>query len=303
MTTYDKNKVIKVAEGEVGYLEKATNAQLYDKTANAGSGNFTKYWEDLYKQFQGQPWCLCLTIWCFVVAYSLEVAKKLLYMTELTFYTPTAANNFKNNKAWFKDPKVGDLIFFKNSERIHHVGIVYKVDSKNVYTIEGNTSAGTAVIPNGGAVCKKQYALTNSSIAGYGRPCYNEGTEIVGIQSTPIICDRKGLEIVGTSSLNIRETPKDGKVVGTYKKGQLVQTTEMTTASDNKVWFKTDRGWISASYVDGWVKIKTEWKYITQGYKFIIQTIKTIDGKDYAFDKNGVMLTGDRFTADGNIKY
>ena len=31
------SKVIAVAMNEVGYLEKRTNAQLYDKTANAGT--------------------------------------------------------------------------------------------------------------------------------------------------------------------------------------------------------------------------------------------------------------------------
>ena len=32
-----------IALAEVGYLEKASNAQLDDKTANAGKKNFTKY--------------------------------------------------------------------------------------------------------------------------------------------------------------------------------------------------------------------------------------------------------------------
>ena len=30
------DKVIEIAENEVGYLEKASNSNLYDKTANAG---------------------------------------------------------------------------------------------------------------------------------------------------------------------------------------------------------------------------------------------------------------------------
>lgn len=32
---------------EVGYLEKASNEQLDDKTANAGKKNFTKYARDM----------------------------------------------------------------------------------------------------------------------------------------------------------------------------------------------------------------------------------------------------------------
>ena len=46
---YDPHKVIVVAAGEKGYLEKASQNSLYDKTANAGSNNYTKYWEDIKK--------------------------------------------------------------------------------------------------------------------------------------------------------------------------------------------------------------------------------------------------------------
>lgn len=44
---YDRQKVITIALAEVGYLEKASNAQLDDKTANAGKKNFTKYARDM----------------------------------------------------------------------------------------------------------------------------------------------------------------------------------------------------------------------------------------------------------------
>ena len=54
-----------------------------------------------------------------------------------------------------------------------------------MYTIEGNTSAGEQVIPNGGAVCKKSYRLYNSRIAGYGRPDYS-GTDSSGSDPEPV---------------------------------------------------------------------------------------------------------------------
>ena len=41
------NAVIGIAEEEIGYLEKRSNSQLDSKTANAGSGNYTKYWRDI----------------------------------------------------------------------------------------------------------------------------------------------------------------------------------------------------------------------------------------------------------------
>ena len=39
----DLNTVLTVAESQVGYLEKKSNANLDDFTANAGSANYTKY--------------------------------------------------------------------------------------------------------------------------------------------------------------------------------------------------------------------------------------------------------------------
>ena len=41
-------KLVVLADADVGYLEKASNAQLDDKTANAGRNNYTKFARDLY---------------------------------------------------------------------------------------------------------------------------------------------------------------------------------------------------------------------------------------------------------------
>ena len=40
-------KLINIANAEIGYLEKKSNKDLDNKTANAGSGNYTKYARDL----------------------------------------------------------------------------------------------------------------------------------------------------------------------------------------------------------------------------------------------------------------
>ena len=168
--------LLKVAEAEIGYLEKASSANLDDKTANAGSANYTKYGRDMCKitgvYGTHAAWCDCFVDWCFVKAFGQVEAEKLL--GGFSGYTPTSAGYFKNKSQWYtSNPQVGDIIFFKNSTRICHTGIVIEVKNNKVYTIEGNTSAGAEVIPNGGAVCAKSYALSNSSIAGYGRPRYD----------------------------------------------------------------------------------------------------------------------------------
>ncbi len=175
--SYSIDKVINIALGEKGYLEKASNANLDSKTANAGRGNYTKYWRDVAPGMQGSSWCQCFVDWCFIQAYGLTAAKKLLHMEHgLSYYTPTCAGYFSNAGQAYKTPAVGDIIYFKNSSRIHHVGIIYKVDASYVYTIEGNTSSSTAVVPNGGGVFCKKYLRSNRRIACYCRPNYGAQT-------------------------------------------------------------------------------------------------------------------------------
>lgn len=176
------NKVIEIALAEVGYLEKKNNSQLDSKTANAGSANYTKYGRDMNKLYPAvmdfpAAWCDAFVDWCFYRAYGVANAKGLLG-GNFNDYTVASAQLYKNKGAWHTSPKVGDQIFFKNSQRIYHTGLVYKVDAKKVYTIEGNTSGASGVIANGGGVCKKSYALNYSKIAGYGRPKY-DGAEPV----------------------------------------------------------------------------------------------------------------------------
>lgn len=170
------NRVISVARSQLGYMEKASNKNLDDKTANAGRKNYTKYARDYFKfagvDYQGQAWCDMFLDWCFVQAYGVTTASKLL--GGFSAYTPTSAEYFKRMGRWHtKNPQPGDVIFFKNSVRIHHTGLVEKVIGGTVYTIEGNTSSASGVIENGGEVCSKTYLQTNSKIAGYGRPDYS----------------------------------------------------------------------------------------------------------------------------------
>lgn len=175
--------LITLAEAEVGYLEKKSDLQLDDKTANAGDKNFTKYSRDLVQWIgspyaQGVAWCDQFFDWLIIKVFGKEKAKELL--GGWSAYTPTSAQYYQNMKRWYtSNPQVGDQIFFKNSSRICHTGLVYKVDASKVYTIEGNTSSASGVVANGGAVAKKSYPLNYAKIAGYGRPDYpKDGVKI-----------------------------------------------------------------------------------------------------------------------------
>ena len=157
-------KLISTASAEIGYMEKASNKNLDDKTANAGKGNFTKYARDLVNLIgspysQGAAWCDMFVDWCFIQTFGKDNAKKML--GGWSAYTPTSANFYKNSGRFFKSPSIGDQIFFKNSERINHTGIVVNVTETFVYTIEGNSS---------NKVQNRSYSLKDKSIAGYGKP-------------------------------------------------------------------------------------------------------------------------------------
>lgn len=184
---YDKQKVIDIALAEVGYLEKKNGNNLDDKTANAGNANYTKYSRDLANlnfyngRKQGVAWCDVFVDWCFVQAYGKDAA------LALTCQPTKAANNcgagckysrqyYQSKKQLHDSPCAGDQVFFYSSDKssISHTGLVYKVDSNYVYTVEGNTSGASGVIANGGGVCKKSYKRTYSRLAGFGRPRYSD---------------------------------------------------------------------------------------------------------------------------------
>ena len=176
-------KLLEVATNEVGYLEKKNGNSLYDKTKNAGSANYTKYGYEMHKLYPTTmdypaAWCDCFVDWCFVQAFGKDIAMKMLH--KFDDYTVNSAGYYKNNKEWYQTPKVGDQIFFTNSNGgICHTGIVCAVDNTYVHTIEGNTSSESGVVANGGCVRRKSYKLTYNRIAGYGRPNYGlvDGTK------------------------------------------------------------------------------------------------------------------------------
>ena len=180
---YTVGKLIKIAEAEVGYLEKETNANLDSKTANAGDENYTKYARDLRKagyyngNKNGYAWCDVFVDWLFYQLCGKDATKAQKMICQTGPYgagCTWSARYYRNAGRFYTTPKVGDQIFFGSKGSEYHTGIVYKVSNTKVYTIEGNTSGASGVVANGGGVCKKSYTLIHSKIAGYGRPLYDE---------------------------------------------------------------------------------------------------------------------------------
>ena len=176
--TMNKEKAIDAliacAENEVGYLEKKSNSQLDDKTANAGYNNYTKYWRDVYPQYQAQAWCAAFVSWCMMKTFGLDVAKKLLKHWPYV-YCPTLGNLFTK----YANPQRGDIVIFYRNGTFAHTGLVTKVEGDKFYTIEGNTSGGSSIVPNGGGVYAKSYYNSNLPGTKFCRPDYSIVTSIL----------------------------------------------------------------------------------------------------------------------------
>lgn len=171
------------ARGEVGYLEKRTNAQLDDKTGNAGYNNWNKYARDIDAQYpnfyngrkNGYAWCDIFTDWCFIQTFGYENALKLLCASEKSTGAGCkySARFYREKGQFYTSPKVGDQIFFGPLGGETHTGIVVDVKGDYVYTVEGNTSPSSGVVANGGGVYEKSYNMKTQYIPGYGRPNYS----------------------------------------------------------------------------------------------------------------------------------
>lgn len=211
---FNIKKIIQLAQSEIGYCEKNSKVDLYNKNTK-GNKNYTKYWEELDSKMQGQPWCLAFCVWLFEKCFGSVNAKQMLYMSSYTYYTPTAANYFVKSKAWYTTPKVGDLIFFRNSERIYHVGLVIEINGDTINTIEGNTSGTNGIDADGGGVFAKSYKISNSRIAGFGRPNYNIVSSVLNTtnSNTALLSNtKKGIDVSGYNPITDYKKVKNAGV-------------------------------------------------------------------------------------------
>ena len=164
-------KVLNLARSEIGYHEKASNANLDDKTANSGSGNWTKYAKFLDSvagfyngKKNGFAWCDVFVDYLFVTCFGTDVGRQMVCQPYNSAGAGClySAQYYKNAGRWTNQPQAGHQIFFsQGSEHYVHTGIVESVEDGVVYTIEGNTSD---------QVARRSYSVSSGSIDGYGVP-------------------------------------------------------------------------------------------------------------------------------------
>lgn len=117
-----------------------------------------------------------------------------------------------------------------------------------------------------------------------------------------ITVGKNGLTVLATG-LNLRMGPGVAyKLLGSVKAGTQLRPTGKAYYQ-GKLWFHCSAGWFSGSYVEGWTQEENgRWWYITEGAKYPTATVKQIDGKWYAFDKDGWNVTADRIDVNGCIE-
>lgn len=272
------DRVIEIAETEVGYSEKETYEELDSPTANAGDANYTKYQRDLApvgyfnSSKKGIAWCAVFWCWCFFRAFGETVAKKLLCQPNsgnAAAGCNSAMEYFKEHGQFFTSgPKKGDAIFFWNSDKTEasHVGIVYKTSLLNVYTIEGNTTSSSAPAGSGGVVGTQKYKLSSDRIIGYGRPRWELATEADLVDYTDTgddVVDGTIEEVVDPeingwvksssgNGVNFRVKPNAtaGRVAGMKKikdgEGVHIKTTDGTWAA---IEYKGYRGYMMIKFI------------------------------------------------------
>ena len=194
---------VKIAKTEIGYREKASNANLDSKTA-----------------YQGQAWCACFISWVFMKAFGKATATKLLKHWPY-IYVPTLAGLFTN----YASPKVGDIFMYHNGSEFSHTGLVISVSGDKFVTIEGNTNDGSGVVAEGiGVYQKTRY---NSQLPGskFARPNYSIVTSINGSGgdiTPPSTWVTTGTAVCTEDDVYVRQTP-GGTVMGMVSKGTKLE--------------------------------------------------------------------------------
>lgn len=248
------DKVIKIAKGEIGYLEKRSHANLDSKTKNAGSANYTKYGHETGLGC-GVYWCAEFVCWVFMKAGGNKQSAKMCLRGSFSAACETIRRAFINCGQYSSSPRPGDLIFFKGTRHAgaNHIGIVTKVGSGNVWTVEGNTSGGSSVVDNGGGVAAKCYSRGYSKILGYGHPKYTAETKTTPEKKTE---EKKttSSKKTTTADLNVRTGPGTQytlcKTFGPLKKGERVEI--LQDAGNNWYLIRTEtgkRGYVSGKYL------------------------------------------------------
>ena len=159
--TKAKQKLVDWCKSQIGYHEG------YDGSNKYADGN----WDMKLYLFSAVnvPWCDVFVDAAYIAAFGFEDATAMTYQQPRGYAACSlSADAYKRNGAFYREPEVGDQIFFFYGGAINHTGIVVEVHGDTIVCVEGNYSD---------MVCRTQYkwrekmqSNADGNIAGFGRP-------------------------------------------------------------------------------------------------------------------------------------
>ncbi len=264
--------VVAVAASQMGYLEGDSSSGQDGETG--GSSNMTEY--GAYTNVNGAAWCASFCSWSIYTAEVTDTRGTESYMARNGYYwsecyVPYWSNMLYNNGRYrFSDyyrssysssqasyaPQPGDLIFFTAGyEPLDegHIGLVAFSDGTYVYTLEGNTSSQDGVESEGGGAFFKKYALSSSSIAGYGILPYETVSDLpeldyTGNNPTP------GLYVTVSGAVGVYLDKDDSTASWTLPMSSVFEVTKIEDDSSGytMLYSKCE---ISGTTVYGWIPL------------------------------------------------
>ena len=224
------SEVVALALKEIGYMEKASNADLDLATANAGTANWTKYARDLWNagyyngNKNGYPWCDVFVDWLFFKVFGKTEGQLIECQTgALGAACPYSASYYKAQGRYDTTPKYGDQVFFQQNGELVHTGIVVDVTPTHIVTVEGNSS---------NMVAKRTYSRSSSYIAGYGHPKYDDTTGGV-TPPTSTTADKVVAKTGGELTVKLNEL-QTGDIGAQVKTVQRILHARGVTGEDGK---------------------------------------------------------------------
>ena len=173
-----KATFLTVADGENGYLEKASDdpAYLFTKTGNPGNNDYTKYGDWFPQNGPGHPWYAKFVAWCGNQAgLSINIIPKMGEV-QIGINKFTSFGRYVLSSSGYT-PVAGD-VFFQKDASVSHTGIVVSATSSSVYVIDGN-----GLVPGTSYEGVKYHYISCAAITGYGRPnwCYGTSHDLSGV--------------------------------------------------------------------------------------------------------------------------
>ena len=230
--------IIEIARTQLGYMEGSLEGTVQ------GSNDCTKYGE--WYGLNYNPWCAMFVSWCANQAGipTTVIPKHASCDVGMSWFINNGRWNYSEAYGGDYTPVPSDIVYFgfKGSSGFDstHVGIIYKVDNKNIYVLEGNSSAKVQTV---------SYPLESAYILGYASPDYTSDGKTIY---------EPGEYITTATTLNVREKPnaESGTVViGRLTEGSRVTVTEIQNEKWGKINLDGKTGWISLAYANRVFKV------------------------------------------------